>query len=129
MLGASSPADHYTADRNPKAYLEAMRHLSVQPHQCAMVAAHIFDLRAAASLGMRTIYVPRPDEDEVIDVKTKAEGGEVDYVVNSFVELAQIIASIEWTPTHCEGLAERAEIVIVYGVTANIAAFQCSRGL
>lgn len=76
-----------------------MRHLSVQPHDCAMVAAHIFDLRAAASLGMRTIYVRRPNEDEdvhneAIDVKSKAEGGEVDYVVDSFVELAQIIASI-----------------------------------
>ncbi|KAH9475798.1 (S)-2-haloacid dehalogenase 4A [Psilocybe cubensis] len=79
---------------NPKAYLETMRHLAVQPHECFMVAAHIFDLRAAASLGMRTVYVPRPDEDVVVDVKSKAEGGEVDYVVKSFIELAQIIEQL-----------------------------------
>lgn len=64
-----------------------------------MVAAHIYDLRAAAKLGMRTIYVRRLDEDldankQPVDVKSKADGGDVDYVVDSFTELAEIIASI-----------------------------------
>ncbi|PPQ89822.1 hypothetical protein CVT25_007523 [Psilocybe cyanescens] len=84
---------------NPKIYVEAVRHLSLPPESCAMVAAHIYDLRAAAKLGMRTIYVRRLDEDldankQPVDVKSKADGGDVDYVVDSFTELAEIIASI-----------------------------------
>ncbi|KDR73168.1 hypothetical protein GALMADRAFT_72635 [Galerina marginata CBS 339.88] len=83
---------------NPKAYLEAIRHLSLPPENCAMVAAHIYDLRAARSHGLRTIYVRRPDEDTealktVPEVKGKADGGEVDYVVDSFTELAKILAA------------------------------------
>ncbi|KAJ7064336.1 haloacid dehalogenase, partial [Mycena amicta] len=75
---------------NPKVYLGAAKHLSLEPQNCAMVAAHIYDLRAAATLGMRTIYVRRPGEEspEIGEVKSKAEGGEVDAVVNSFTELA-----------------------------------------
>ena len=49
--------------RNPAVYQDAMRLLAVKPDQCAMVAAHINDLRAAAQQGMRTIYVRRPTED------------------------------------------------------------------
>ena len=74
-----------------------MRHLSLPPENCAMVAAHIYDLQAAAKNGMKTVYVHRPLEDDgplkaVGGVKTKAEGGEVDYVVHSFVELAEIFS-------------------------------------
>jgi len=64
-----------------------------------MVAAHIGDLRAAKGQGMRTVYVRRPkeeEEDAVVDgegVKSKADGGEVDVVVDSFVELAGVFAS------------------------------------
>ncbi len=49
-----------------------------------MVAAHIYDLRAAAKVGMKTVYVERPGEAPGdITVKPKAEGGEVDCVVQS----------------------------------------------
>jgi FMN phosphatase YigB (HAD superfamily) len=65
-----------------------------------MVAAHIHDLRAAGSLGMTTIYVRRPNEDAGainlnLDVKSKEDGGEVDCVVDSFVELAEILAHVQ----------------------------------
>lgn len=71
-----------------------------------MVAAHIQDLRAAASVGMKTIYVRRLGEDpvkagDVRDgeiVKSKDEGGEVDGVVDSFLELSEVILSI-WPGT------------------------------
>ncbi|KAF8186228.1 haloacid dehalogenase [Pholiota molesta] len=65
-----------TIKPNPKAYLEAMRHLALPPENCAMVAAHIYDLRAAGRLGMRTVYIRRPEEDEVRpeEVRAKAEG-------------------------------------------------------
>lgn len=58
-----------------------------------MVASHIYDLRAAASHGMTTVYIPRPGEEkpEEGEVKSKAEGGEVDVVVHTFVELAMIL--------------------------------------
>ena len=63
-----------------------------------MVAAHIQDLRAAASLGMKTVYVRRVGEDPVVKdgelVKNKDEGGEVDCVVDSFLELSEVILSV-----------------------------------
>jgi hypothetical protein len=44
---------------------------------------------------MKTIYIPRPDEDEEIPtgqiVKTKDEGGEVDLVIDSFEDLVELV--------------------------------------
>lgn len=63
-----------------------------------MVAAHIKDLQAAASVGMKTVYVRRGGEDPLVRdgelVKSKDEGGEVDCVVDSFLELSEIISSV-----------------------------------
>ena len=58
------------------------------------VAAHVYDLRAAAAQGFRTVYVRRPTEDagERVRVRAKADGGEVDVVVDSFEELAALVA-------------------------------------
>jgi FMN phosphatase YigB (HAD superfamily) len=64
-----------------------------------MVAAHIYDLRGAAKVGLKTIYVRRKDEEKgdvaPEDVKSKAEGGEVDVVVDSIEELAQLFAKLK----------------------------------
>ncbi|KAG5336322.1 hypothetical protein C0989_012172 [Termitomyces sp. Mn162] len=77
---------------NPKAYQSALRHLSLEPTQCAMVAAHTWDLRAAATVGLRTVYIPRlGEESSGAEVKTKAEGGEVDAVIHSFEELESLL--------------------------------------
>ncbi|KAF9269750.1 haloacid dehalogenase [Marasmius fiardii PR-910] len=82
---------------NPKTYNGALKHLSLggTPHKAAMVAAHLFDLRGAAKAGLRTVYIPRPDEEssgtDPGEVKSKAEGGEVDIVVKSIEELAQLL--------------------------------------
>ena len=58
-----------------------------------MVAAHIHDLKAAQAQGMRTIYVRRETEDTEVraSITTKAEGGEVDVVVESLEELARVL--------------------------------------
>lgn len=59
-----------------------------------MVAAHKFDLLAAASVGFKTIYVPRPADDlpEVREsMRSKKDGGEVDLVVKDFQELARLV--------------------------------------
>ena len=45
-----------------KVYLTALRLLECQPEDAGMVAAHASDLRAAASLGLRPIFVRRPLE-------------------------------------------------------------------
>ncbi|KAF5309567.1 hypothetical protein D9619_012321 [Psilocybe cf. subviscida] len=86
---------------NPLTYQSAIHHLDLLPEECAMVAAHIYDLRAAAQQGMRTIYVHRPHEDcdlngvdQGASVKSKTEGGDVDLVVDSLVELAAIMDSM-----------------------------------
>ena len=64
-----------------------------------MVAAHIHDLRAATKIGMKTIYVRRKGEDPIVKdgemVKTKEEGGEVDCVVSSFLELSEVLSSLK----------------------------------
>ena len=61
-----------------------------------MVAAHLWDLRAAAAHGMKTVYVPRAtdDQEDRDKVKSKAEGGEVDLVVTSLEDLAAVERSI-----------------------------------
>ena len=57
-----------------------------------MVAAHIYDLQHAASHGMKTVYVRRATEDldQRESIKSKADGGEVDLVVDSILELAEL---------------------------------------
>ncbi|TFK32194.1 haloacid dehalogenase [Crucibulum laeve] len=84
---------------NSKIYLSALQHLSVPPERIALVAAHMYDLRAARALGMQTVYVPRPDEEgdpsvKSGEVKSKKDGGEVDWVVGSFEELAQVVERV-----------------------------------
>ncbi|KAI0933034.1 hypothetical protein AcW1_000025 [Taiwanofungus camphoratus] len=94
LLGSYKP--------NPKVYLGALHHLSLPPEKCAMVAAHMYDLRAAASHGMKTVYVRRPGEqDEPGEVKPKNEGGIVDVVVDSFVELAALMEKKDQTDGEC----------------------------
>ena len=53
-------AHQYKPD--PEVYLTAADLLGLQPEQVMMVAAHKGDLRAAAALGFKTGYVPRPLE-------------------------------------------------------------------
>lgn len=78
--------------RNEKVYQGALHHLDIAPEKCAMVAAHLWDLRAAAKHGMMTVYVPRATDDpeDRDSVKSKADGGEVDLVVSTLEELAEL---------------------------------------
>lgn len=47
---------------DPAVYLGAAKLLGLEPGQVMMVAAHPFDLVAAQRAGLKTAYVPRPDE-------------------------------------------------------------------
>jgi 2-haloacid dehalogenase len=46
----------------PEAYLGAVALLGIGPGEAMMVAAHNNDLAAASALGLRTAFVPRPQE-------------------------------------------------------------------
>ncbi|PCH40090.1 haloacid dehalogenase [Wolfiporia cocos MD-104 SS10] len=48
---------------DPEIYSKALDLIGLHPEQAAMVAAHAYDLRAAAKLGMKTVYIHRPTED------------------------------------------------------------------
>jgi len=55
IIGAYKP--------DPKMYLTAASVLNLPPEQIAMVAAHTYDLKAAAKHGFKTIYIARETED------------------------------------------------------------------
>ncbi|HXJ26814.1 MAG TPA: HAD hydrolase-like protein, partial [Streptosporangiaceae bacterium] len=59
LLSAQLAASYKPA---PEVYLTALRLLGCPPGQAAMVAAHEGDLRAAAALGLRPVFVARPLE-------------------------------------------------------------------
>jgi 2-haloacid dehalogenase len=59
ILGAEIAGDYKP---KPRVYLAAAEAFDLAPEQCMMVAAHSFDLKAAAALGLRTAHVARPYE-------------------------------------------------------------------
>lgn len=78
---------HYKPD--PEVYLGACRLLGLAPEQVMLVAAHPFDLRAAAACGLRTAYVPRPLEQGPGGAMEACRPGEFDVEAGSFISLAQ----------------------------------------
>ena len=59
LLSAQLAASYKPA---PEVYLTALRLLDCPPEEACMVAAHEGDLRAAAALGLRPVFVARPLE-------------------------------------------------------------------
>jgi 2-haloacid dehalogenase len=85
ILGAEV-ASAYKPD--PEAYKRAAALLDLEPAACLMVAAHNSDLVAAAATGMKTAFVPRPDEygpHQKTDVKAEHD---FDFVADDFEDLA-----------------------------------------
>jgi 2-haloacid dehalogenase len=77
---------HYKYD--PETYKMAADLLGVGLDELMMVAAHKGDLRAAHALGLKTAFVPRPDEyggDRKVDVTPEAF---FDVVADNFLDLA-----------------------------------------
>ena len=60
LVLSSELIGHYKPDR--EVYLKAAGLLGLHPGEVMMVAAHKYDLRAAAAAGLRTGFVPRPME-------------------------------------------------------------------
>jgi 2-haloacid dehalogenase len=81
MIGAYKP--------RTATYLRAAQWLQVLPSKCLMVAAHEFDLAAAARAGFKTAFVRRPDEWGVGRQRpTDATDFKPDYVADGFEDLA-----------------------------------------
>jgi 2-haloacid dehalogenase len=85
ILGAE-PARHYKP--HPEAYRVTADWLGLRPEQCMMVAAHNGDLAAAAGCGLRTAFVPRPEEYGPGQTTDLAPEREFDVVARDFVDLA-----------------------------------------
>ncbi|PGH18006.1 haloacid dehalogenase, type II [Polytolypa hystricis UAMH7299] len=69
---------------NPLVYNGAAEKLGLSTGQCALVAAHLGDLKAAKGCGYQTVYVERPQEESYSDeeVLRAKEEGWVDMWVN-----------------------------------------------
>ena len=59
ILGAEFSGDYKP---KPRLYLDAAEAFALDPSDCMMVAAHSYDLEAAAVVGLRTAHIARPDE-------------------------------------------------------------------
>ncbi len=73
----------------PEAYALVERHLGIDPSRSLFVAAHPWDLRAAAERGYRTVYLPRPHT--VHDAKP----GEFDLQIDAVGDLVAVIAAAD----------------------------------
>jgi 2-haloacid dehalogenase len=85
ILGAEV-VGHYKPD--PKAYLESVARLGLEPGQVMLVAAHNADLRAARDCGLRTAFIRRPTEygpDQDFDFEPEEDW---DHDAQSFLDLA-----------------------------------------
>jgi 2-haloacid dehalogenase len=67
-------------------YLAAAEAFNLRPAQCLMCAAHASDLQAAAAQGLRTAYIPRPQERP--GSMMRAPGFSVDVSAASVLDLA-----------------------------------------
>ena len=85
VLGAEV-AHHYKPQ--PEAYLTTASLLGLQPGECMMVAAHNGDLAVASAVGLRTAFVPRPNEHGPGQAKDVKPAREWDVVASDFVDLA-----------------------------------------
>lgn len=77
---------HYKPD--PETYLMVIEFLGPKPEQVMMVAAHNYDLKSAASHGMRTAFFPRPTEfgpDQTTDLEAE---GDWDVIAEDMEDLA-----------------------------------------
>ena len=80
---------HYKPDR--ETYMSAPFYLDLRPEEVMMCAAHVGDLKAARSFGLRTGFIYRPSEygGGPVGVPDKAKPGDFDIVSTSIVDLAQ----------------------------------------
>ncbi len=74
----------------PVVYTAAAAAFDLQPAQTLMVAAHSSDLAAAAAAGLRTAFIPRPDEMGP-GLGEREPATPVDYCASNLLELAALL--------------------------------------
>ncbi len=79
-------ARHYKPDR--EAYLTSADLLGLKPQEVMMCAAHVGDLNAARSFGLRTGFIHRPNEYGPTRQADKAAPGQFDVVAKDMLDLA-----------------------------------------
>ena len=79
-------ARHYKPDR--EAYLISVDLLGLKPEEVMMCAAHVGDLNAARSFGLRTGFIHRPNEYGPTRQADKAAPGQFDVVAKDMLDLA-----------------------------------------
>jgi 2-haloacid dehalogenase len=84
ILGAEVAGDYKP---KPRVYLASAEAFDLAPAACMMVAAHSGDLAAAASCGLRTAHIARPDEYGPGTGESKPTVA-VDYAARSLEDLA-----------------------------------------
>ena len=69
---------------SPLVYLGAAKKLGLEPRECALIAAHLGDLKAAKGCGYQTIYIEREQEEgwDKEEVRKAKEEGWVDMWVD-----------------------------------------------
>ncbi|PYI15537.1 haloacid dehalogenase, type II [Aspergillus japonicus CBS 114.51] len=87
-------AQHFGAYKpSPQVYTGAAKRFGLDPCNCAMVAAHLYDLKAAKALGFATIYVERNDENltpqEIAQAKEQYVDEWVDGATDGLIEVAR----------------------------------------
>ena len=89
ILGAEIARDYKP---KPIVYLSAAAAFDCRPEETMMVAAHSYDLAAAAALGLRTAFIARSDEFGPGKGESRASAP-VDFSANSLTALADRLAS------------------------------------
>lgn len=83
---------------HPSVYLGAAKRLGLEPSECALVAAHLGDLKAAKGVGYQTIYIDRLQEEgwSKEEVQKARDDGWVDLWIDldqgegGFLEIARV---------------------------------------
>ena len=86
---------HYKPDR--ETYLSTAEFFGLPIEKVMMVAAHKNDLKSARSTGMRTAYVPRPNEHGP-NVETDREPEDyIDIIADDFIDLSKKLSKVRET--------------------------------
>lgn len=86
LILSAELARHYKPD--PEVYRTAVELLDLKPEEVMMCAAHVGDLAAARSCGLRTAFIHRPLEYGPEGQADSAEPGDFDFVTDDIADLA-----------------------------------------
>ena len=76
---------------HPSVYLTSAAALRLPPDEVVMVAAHNGDLHAARAAGLKTAFVPRPDEHGPYQTSDLKPDADWDFIAQDFMDLAKML--------------------------------------